>query len=170
MLPWEGWGSFPIWHPKFGTRTCSGETLVLTTTAGQPTLFSLGVCLFTLLTGFHPFEKHEDQRCEVLLRDGVKTLMACFGLADKVSPLCLDLLDGMLRLTKARVDIDAVLSHPALVALNTTPPMSSSTTPVKNEPVAPAPSLPSPAVPANADHDVQAPSPAGPAAAESATC
>jgi serine/threonine protein kinase len=79
-------------------------------------VFSLGVCLFVMLSGCPPFAEatQHDQRFRVVQRGDLAKLVHVWNLSAKVPPMAIELLNGMLCSQDRRLTLDQVLAHPFL--------------------------------------------------------
>ena len=59
-------------------------------------VYSLGVVLFIVATGFQPYRSLTERAFQELERGGVAHLLRCYGQADSVYPTCLALLERMM--------------------------------------------------------------------------
>lgn len=75
-------------------------------------MYSLGVCLFILYTGFQPYET-PTQKCRsflVLIQHGVRALLQAYGVLHKVPDKVVALLEVLLCPLQNRVDIESVFT------------------------------------------------------------
>lgn len=78
-------------------------------------VFSLGVCLFIMLTGVPPFQAAlESDRAFQMIQKGLLSRVVEKRKLLPLHPLALDLLNGMMCPVRRRFTIDEVLSHPLL--------------------------------------------------------
>jgi len=76
-------------------------------------VFSLGVCLFVMLSGCPPFAEatQADQRFRVVQRGDLAKLVRVWNLSAKIPPLAIELLNGMLCPQDRRFTVQQVLDH-----------------------------------------------------------
>jgi len=79
-------------------------------------VFSLGVCLFVMLSGCPPFVEatHTDKRYRVIQRGDLYKLVRVWNLSEKIPPPAIDLLNGMLCCQDRRLNLQQVSEHPFL--------------------------------------------------------
>lgn len=78
-------------------------------------VFSLGVCLFIMLTGVPPFAAAlESDRAFQMVQKGLLSRVVEKRKLLPLHPLALDLLNGMLSPARRRLTIEEVLSHPVI--------------------------------------------------------
>jgi serine/threonine protein kinase len=76
-------------------------------------VFSLGVCLFVMLSGCPPFAEASkfDPRFRVVQKGDLAKLVRGWKLSAKIPPLAIDLLNGMLCPQDRRITMEQVLAH-----------------------------------------------------------
>jgi len=76
-------------------------------------VFSLGVCLFVMLSGYPPFVEASpsDQRYRVVQRGDLAKLVRVWKLSPKFPASAIDLLNGMLCVQERRMSLQQVLDH-----------------------------------------------------------
>lgn len=77
-------------------------------------VFSLGVCLFVMLSGVPPFceARPSDRRFSVIQRGDLAKLVRVWRLTSKIPAEAIDLLNGMLCPQESRLSLSQVLKHP----------------------------------------------------------
>jgi len=79
-------------------------------------MFSLGVILFVILSGFPPFDRPavSDMRFSYILNGHMKVLLKRWKLGGVITPMAVDLLTKLLCPADQRLTVEEVLNHPWL--------------------------------------------------------